>query len=208
MSVSALVLPDGPFPHSPRVRLNKMIPTSIDIALSTAFSYVFLSVLEWLLHRYFMHRRNRVTAWSGFIKSTHYKHAVLHHNLYYQQFDHEPDPRGRYISVDPDFIFTAVLAVPFVAALFQLDHILALVFSVVLALHHIIWFAAHRQMHIPSDAFFRKWYAYQWLARNHWMHHRYRQVNYNLVFPLADLLFGTYRAPNERDRELMSKNRV
>jgi hypothetical protein len=178
----------------------------VQIILSATFSYGFLSLLEWVFHRYFMHRKTRVTALSRFLESTHYRHAVLHHRTYYRQFDYEPDADGRFISIDPDFVFTLILAVPFVSLLYQCSRTLAVVFAVVLLLHHLVWMAAHRQMHVPRRAFFRTWYPYLWLARNHWMHHRYRNVNYNLVFPLADVLFGTYRAPGARDRELMSHN--
>jgi hypothetical protein len=141
-----------------------------------------------------------------FTAHTHYRHAVQHHGIYYKDFSHEPDPIGRYISIYPDFVFTAIAAVPFVAILFQLSQILAAVFSAVLVSHHLIWMLAHKEMHIPSNMFFRNWLPYKWLARNHWMHHKYRNVNYNLVFPLADLLFGTYKSPNPRDREQMSKS--
>jgi hypothetical protein len=185
-----------------------MILTLVKIVGSTASSYIFLSLAEWFLHRYFMHKRASFALQnhSDFLRSTHYRHAVQHHGIYYKDFSHEPDPIGRYISIYPDFVFTAIAAVPFVAILFQLSQILAAVFSAVLVSHHLIWMLAHKEMHIPSNMFFRNWLPYKWLARNHWMHHKYRNVNYNLVFPLADLLFGTYKSPNPRDREQMSKS--
>jgi sterol desaturase/sphingolipid hydroxylase (fatty acid hydroxylase superfamily) len=138
------------------------------------------------------------------IKSILYKHAVQHHAIYYKEFTHEPDPEGRYISIYPNFPITLILAIPVAVTLWLLSPTLAIVFTLGLSLHHVVWAFAHKEMHIPSNIWFRRWALFKWLARNHWMHHRYRSVNYNFAFPLADHLFGTYRAPDTTDLAQMS----
>jgi hypothetical protein len=182
-----------------------MIILLIKLASFTVLSYVTLSFFEWFMHRYFMHRRGVAFFYKriGFLRTAHYRHAIQYHSVYYRRFDHEPDPIGRFISIDPDYVFTITLAVPFLGALALLDSLLAVVFSVVLVTHHLIWALFHREMHVPSNAFFRDWSFYRYLARYHWMHHRYRGANFNLVFPLADVLLGTYRSPAEKDSEQM-----
>jgi hypothetical protein len=187
-----------------------MAITVIRLATFIVSSYVTLSFFEWFMHKYFMHRRGVAFFYKRvrFLRSAHYRHAIQHHSIYYRRFDHEPDPIGRYISIDPDVIFTHTLAIPFVGALALFSPMLAVVFSAVLVAHHLIWLMSHREMHIPRNAFFHDWPVYRYLARYHWMHHRYRNVNYNIAFPLADLVLGTYRPPDSKDVEQMSKNGV
>jgi sterol desaturase/sphingolipid hydroxylase (fatty acid hydroxylase superfamily) len=37
------------------------------------------------------------------------------------------------------------------------------------------------------------------LARHHYLHHRYPNKNFNVVFPLADYVLGTNARANEAD---------
>jgi sterol desaturase/sphingolipid hydroxylase (fatty acid hydroxylase superfamily) len=102
-------------------------------------------------------------------------------------------------------VLTPLLAAPVVIMLWFFSPLFLVVFSLVFVSHHVVWATTHKEMHIPTNAFFRQWFLYKWLARNHWVHHKYRNVNYNIAFPLVDHLFGTYRPANPRDKEQMSK---
>ena len=47
------------------------------------------------------------------------------------------------------------------------------------------------------------WTIYRFLARYHWLHHRYPDKNFNVVFPLADYVLGTRARANDVDLQCM-----
>jgi hypothetical protein len=79
----------------------------------------------------------------------------------------------------------------------------ALIFVGVITFHHWAWNKIHLEMHKPESKGFSKWPIYQFLARYHWLHHRYPNKNFNVVFPFADYLLGTRAKPNAADLKLM-----
>jgi sterol desaturase/sphingolipid hydroxylase (fatty acid hydroxylase superfamily) len=58
-------------------------------------------------------------------------------------------------------------------------------------------------MHKPEDRFFAHWPAYKFLARHHYLHHRYPNKNFNVVFPLADYVLRTNARASDADLEGM-----
>jgi sterol desaturase/sphingolipid hydroxylase (fatty acid hydroxylase superfamily) len=46
-------------------------------------------------------------------------------------------------------------------------------------------------MHKPERRFFSEWPIYKFLARHHYLHHKYPNKNFNVVLPLADYVLGT-----------------
>jgi sterol desaturase/sphingolipid hydroxylase (fatty acid hydroxylase superfamily) len=79
----------------------------------------------------------------------------------------------------------------------------AIMFPVVVCLHHLIWNQIHMEMHKPESRFFSKWAAYRCVARHHYLHHRYPDKNFNVAFPIGDFLFGTIAKATEADWEAM-----
>ena len=63
---------------------------------------------------------------------------------------------------------------------------------IVVCLHHFIWNQIHMEMHKPEKRFFSHWSTYKFLARYHYLHHRYPNKNFNVVLPLADYVLGTH----------------
>jgi len=57
-------------------------------------------------------------------------------------------------------------------------------------LHHWLWNKIHLEMHKPELSIFSTRPIYKFLARHHWLHHRYRDKNFNVVFPFADYVLG------------------
>jgi hypothetical protein len=96
-----------------------MILSIPKILVFFGLSYTTLSLAEWFLHKYFMHRRTlRVLhAYLPVLRSTYYNHGVQHHATFYKDFNYEPDPIGRYISIYPDLVLTPLLAAPVVIML-------------------------------------------------------------------------------------------
>jgi hypothetical protein len=66
-----------------------------------------------------------------------------------------------------------------------------------------VWNKIHLEMHKPEQRIFSKWQSYRFLARNHWLHHRYQSKNFNVVFPLADYVLGTRAEANDADIRCM-----
>jgi Fatty acid hydroxylase len=169
-------------------------------------SCITMSFIEYFVHRYVMHKRTlprwlyRVVPgmWSVFEN-----HAVLHHGRYYKVFNHEDDPKGRTISIRLDLWIAVVGGVLVGLALLPLSIVAGPVFLTVILLHHLAWNLIHEEMHNPRPRWFRRLPFYKFLARYHWMHHKYPGKNYNVILPGADFLFGKHVKPTAADRAQM-----
>ncbi len=78
-------------------------------------------------------------------------------------------------------------------------------FIAVVTFHHWVWNKIHLEMHKPEQRKFSHWPVYKFLARYHWLHHKYPNKNFNVVFPLADYLLGTSVQASSSDIEQMKK---
>ena len=160
-------------------------------------SVVLLSFLEYFIHRAFMHRRS-LPAWLSrrldWLRQYHHAHAVLHHSTYFRRFNYEPDPVGQETDLRLGLATGVRLyaaASPLILGLSLIAPSGALVFSVAAGAHMYLWGLLHREMHIPRSQLLQRLAFYRLLARHHFLHHRYPGCNYNVVFPLADVVFGT-----------------
>jgi hypothetical protein len=174
------------------------------------FSYIFISIGEHQIHKHFMHRKR---LFAGLYKIFPYlvsvfeAHAVRHHSIWYKDFDFEPDDHGREENLDIKVTETVVMVVstsPLWIPIFFLSTMGGCIFLATVVTHNRLWNVLHRQMHIPKNAFFKDWALFRYLARNHFMHHRKSNKNYNVVFPLADFLFRSKAKPTQADiREML-----
>ena len=153
------------------------------MAMGALLGTVSASFFEWVLHRYLMHRSWRI------FRYPFERHTLTHHRVFkadssYHLLDvadmvewagvdcSQPAPTARGVMVD------RAMGVG--------------------CRHHVgacVYYAAyeymHWCMHVPrkrnverSGIFFR-------LNGHHLLHHRYMNKNFNVVFPLADMLLGT-----------------
>jgi hypothetical protein len=170
-----------------------------------------MSFVEWAAHRWLMHLR-RFPGWAysllPILVRIQEDHAVLHHRKYFHVFNHEPDPVGKDYNLRLKYWVGVVFSVPIwlPLGLFWGWEAAVPILAVIL-LHHATWNLIHSEMHNPRP---RRWLQalplYRYLARHHWMHHRYPGKCYNVVLPpLADLVLGTYLRPSARDRALMAE---
>jgi hypothetical protein len=78
-------------------------------------------------------------------------------------------------------------------------YIISPLFSFAIALlafaHWFAWNIAHAHMHLRCYLWLDNWEVFRYLEWHHWLHHRYKNKNYNAVFPLADFIFGTSAKP-------------
>lgn len=134
-------------------------------------------------------------------------HAVRHHAKWYRKFNYESDAVGREENLEIlliDIFAMLILTLPAWATLMWFNLWAGIVFISVFFIHRFLWNTIHRQMHIPEKVVFRNWGIYRFLARHHFLHHQDSKKNFNVVFPLADVLFGSVGKPQFKDvREML-----
>ena len=142
-----------------------------------------------------------------YFEDTYRNHAVLHHQVYYEVYDHEPDERGRELNLRfhfSDNFASNLLLAPLHGLYLLLDPLGSLALVVMITLYMFAWNTLHVEMHIPSN----RWYfcqpVFRFLNRHHYVHHVHPARNPNVVLPLADYLIGTVAPPTAAEREAMA----
>ena len=183
---------------------------TLHIGGGVLFNLVILSIMEHRIHLNLMHIR-AMPKWVykavPFFARFQRRHHVLHHHTYYQQFDYEPNPEGRYENIFIRFYQSLIIGaavLPVFLLVCFVSPVVAITFGLLGFLHNRLWGVVHVQMHIPKDVFFRRWAIYRFLARHHFIHHQQPFKNLNVVVPMADWFFGTVAKPTLGDvREML-----
>jgi len=160
------------------------------MAAGMALGIVFDSIFEWAFHRFFMHRR--VPAFEYPFE----RHALVHHRVFKADESyhliHEQDRHtvpmawwngpALIVAVQAPFIILAffVGGVPLVCGTFAAT-----------CLYFVAYEYLHWCMHVPGKRRLERNGIFFRLNGHHLLHHRYMNRNFNVVLPLADLLFGT-----------------
>ena len=168
---------------------------------------VLMSFIEHQIHRTLMHRKNILSGRLPAFKKVFEHHAILHHRHYHKIFNDEPVPHGQdrhlRLSMKEGFLEALPISVLMTTISWQG----AMTFLIVVCLHHFIWNQIHMEMHKPEKRFFSHWSTYKFLARYHYLHHRYPNKNFNVVLPLADYVLGTNIRASKSDLEEMYRLR-
>lgn len=174
------------------------------------FSYLLISLFEYLIHKHFMHQKRfskGVYSFLPYLVEVFESHAVRHHAKWYRKFDYEPDTAGREENLEIlliDVFAMLLLTMPAWATLMWFNLWGGITFISVFFIHRFLWNTIHRQMHIPENVIFRNWSAYRFLARHHFLHHQNAKKNFNVVFPLTDVFFGSVGVARLKDvREML-----
>ena len=155
------------------------------VAFLLLFSYA--SFFEWVLHRFLMHQ----PFWSYPFRS----HALIHHGVF------RSGPTY-FLSLDEDFkkIRFAWWNAPMILALHApfllwIEHLLEVnIFfggMAALGFYYFLYEYLHFCMHVPKRRRIEEKAWFRWLDEHHHTHHKRHFNNLNVVFPLADLVFGT-----------------
>lgn len=152
-----------------------------------------------------MHRKG-LPAWiynaSVYAVEVFEAHGVRHHTKWYKEFDYEPDEVGRDENLSipmKETVLMLVVAFPLWAPIFYFSTYGGCIFLITALMHNRLWTILHRQMHIPKNVFFRDTALFRFLARNHFMHHKRMDRNFNVAFPFADFLFSTRAKPTREN---------
>jgi hypothetical protein len=182
-----------------------MLETGLRIAGWFAVLLVLMSLIEHQVHSRLMHKKPRYFFTRGLKARTRIftSHAVEHHKQYRKNFHDDPVPHGedRGIRLNLGEGLVESLPVSLVLACFSTTG--AIMFPMVVCLHHVIWNQIHMEMHKPEKRFFSRWAAYRFVARHHYLHHRYPDKNFNVAFPVGDFVFGTIAVATEADLRAM-----
>ncbi|MDT7042865.1 hypothetical protein [Candidatus Nitronereus thalassa] len=150
-------------------------------------SAVLMSFIEHQVHKWLMHRRSIAA-----FKHTFEAHAIVHHKNHYSKiFSDAPVPPGEDKEIRLTIRKAPIKALPVAMCLAFFSWLGAAIFIATFVFHHWVWNNIHLEMHKPEQRAFSHWRLYQFLARYHWLHHRYPDKNFNVVFPLADFVLGT-----------------
>jgi hypothetical protein len=166
----------------------------------TIFSCILMSFIEHQVHSQLMHRRSFAT-----FQKTFEAHAGTHHGHYTKIFSDEPVPRGEDKEIQLTVRKAPIKALPFAAVIALFSWQGAIIFICTVVFHHWAWNKIHLEMHKPESRGFSRWPVYKFLARYHWLHHRYPDKNFNVVFPFADYILGTCAKPNQADLTKMEQ---
>ncbi len=163
-----------------------------------------MSFIEHQVHSRMMHKPFLGKHTARF-KKTFEAHAILHHKHYTKIFSDEPVPPGEDKEIQLTVRKAPMKALPFALVISLVSWQGGLIFIGVVVMHHWIWNKIHLEMHKPENKAFSKWPAYKMLARYHFLHHRYPDKNFNVVFPFADFILGTHAKARPADIALMQE---
>jgi len=166
-------------------------------------SAMIMSFVEHQVHARLMHRPNFLSKRYASYKRVFEAHAITHHAHYSKIFTDEPVAPGEDKEIRLTVRKAPMKAMPFAALLSFLSIQAGLTFVAIVTFHHWIWNNIHLEMHKPENRFFSEWPVYKFLARHHYLHHRYQNKNFNVVFPFADYLLGTNVHATKQDKEEM-----
>ncbi|MFM1904091.1 MAG: hypothetical protein RLZZ440_1991 [Planctomycetota bacterium] len=166
---------------------------------------VLMSIIEHQVHCRLMHKKPRFFLFKNLTARNRIftSHAVEHHSQYRKHFHDDPLPPGEDRGIRLNVLEGLVESLPLTVPLFFYSMTGAIMFPVVVLIHHTIWNQIHLEMHQPKNRFFANWAAYKMVARHHYLHHRYPDKNFNVAFPIGDYLFNTVAKPSEADWEAM-----
>lgn len=156
---------------------------------------VFANFVEYLLHRYPMHKRYAATA------HVFVQHTLRHHRFYTEK---QMEAEGRrdlffvIFQVQFGLFSLAVSAFMFFLARWVVNPEYATLLAITLMAYVLMLDGVHLMTHLPERLFARGrifgWGPWPYLMRLHKIHHnprRMRDVNFNITFPLADWIMGT-----------------
>lgn len=166
---------------------------------------VLMSLIEHQVHQRLMHKKPRFSILRRLAvrNKVFMSHAVAHHGQYRKIFHDAPSPHGEDRGIRLNIREGLVESLPVSLLLFCFSTTAALMFPLVVCLHHVLWNQVHMEMHKPENRFFSNWPLYKFVARHHFLHHRHPDKNFNVALPIGDFLFGTIAKPNSADQESM-----
>ena len=140
-----------------------------------------VATLEYITHRYFMHKY--LVDYAG-LREVFQKHAIVHHR----------DGRND-LNVDLPIRTHFVWGFPLIAISTYFSSIGATVLCLCFISHAILWTRLHRAIHELESNWTKRLWCYHAVKCHHLEHHRKPGHNFGAVFIFMDRFFGTYSRP-------------
>ena len=177
-----------------------MFATLSTVLLTLVVSLILLSIFEWSFHRYIMHKR---VPWFDY---PYKKHQIIHHRVfgwddsYHLIFESQEEGDIKMelrtgvalilLAWSPDLLLAGILWI-FGISIINIIVMLSTCLLVCIA-YYVAYEYIHWCMHLPKNRRLEMSWVFQRLNGHHILHHRFMwKNNYNVVFPFADLIFGT-----------------
>ena len=185
--------------------MSAILSQFLGIAAWFVVCVVLMSLVEHQVHCRLMHKKPRLSLLRNLKARNRIftSHAVEHHTQYRQTFHDDPVPHGEDRGIRLNILEGIVESLPVTIVVAPFSITGAVMFPLVVCLHHVIWNQIHMEMHKPEGRFFANWAAYKSVARHHFLHHRYPDKNFNVAFPIGDFLFNTVAKPTAADWQAM-----
>jgi hypothetical protein len=185
--------------------MSAILSQFLGIAAWFVVCVVLMSLVEHQVHCRLMHKKPRLSLLRNLRARNRIftSHAVEHHTQYRQTFHDDPVPHGEDRGIRLNILEGIVESLPVTIVVAPFSITGAVMFPLVVCLHHVIWNQIHMEMHKPEGRFFANWAAYKSVARHHFLHHRYPDKNFNVAFPIGDFLFNTVAKPTPADWQAM-----
>ena len=178
------------------VRLSKLsnVIVSMDfwtwMGIGFVLGIVSSSFFEWTLHRYVMHRK---LPW---LKYSFERHAMVHHRVFKAdetyQLIREEDKQTVPMAWWNGPVLILVSQIPFIIVAWLAGSPGLLCGSLLATCaYYGAYEYLHWCMHVPRKRALERSGIFFRLNGHHLLHHRYMNRNFNVVLPLADLVFGT-----------------
>jgi hypothetical protein len=163
--------------------------SALDALVGFAAFCVHASLFEYTFHRWVLHRPSRM------LRHPYRVHTLLHHEVFRPEAAHGAGDRDRILF---QWWEAALLLGVHVPALWGLEALtgaplLASGLTAVAAYYGVYEYV-HWCIHRPRGRWIEGTRMFRRLAAHHRLHHRLWGVNFNVVLPLGDLVFGTYRS--------------
>jgi hypothetical protein len=166
----------------------------LEIFFWLCVAYILISFGEYIPHRWAMHAKffcNLLPIRA--VLNVYERHAIFHHGRFYKNFEHDADPIAKHVNIEMEPFMHLCLSAPVWIPLFWIAPIGAVVLPLCIFIHGFLWSAIHFEMHEPSGSWWTKNAVFRFWRNYHYVHHKHVNTNFNVICPLADFLFCTYR---------------
>lgn len=158
--------------------------------LTTVVVLAYCSIFEWSLHRFVMHR-----SFFGFDYAFK-AHAQVHHHIFRadDSYHLRDDKTKKTIPMawwnGPVLVLLSSVPFDLIGWWFETWSV-PITSVVIISAYYGTYEYLHWCMHLPKRRRLESSKIFMKLNGHHILHHRYQRRNFNVVLPLADLLFGT-----------------
>ena len=188
--------------------------TPLQVAASVIGGIIFMviagALVEWLVHRYILHRPSRISALQLVYHTHHRAHHWVHFppNAYVQSGAIEypsllsaesyaicGTTPARVLTVTIYAVFYSSFAVPILIAGWLLTSNPWFTATSVATAATLVFLliGVHDAIHFPGVSRLEKFRWFRFLDHHHYIHHIDNRANTNFLLPLGDLLMGTLR---------------